>query len=178
MSNPTFEPGLPAPRSSSPVKWILIGIAIAVVLLILPCIGILVAIAVPGFLRAREVARLNACQQNQTMIDTAVHQYALENNLSGVREAATAANLGTLCQNTPGDGSWSGSLVGPNLYLLEAPRCPSGGVYCITPTGPTPVTCSHAKTPGVDPRFAHIYPASWVQPQFIMPESAGLDDIE
>ena len=44
-------------------------------------IGLLSAIAVPGFIKARDNARENACMNNMRAIAHAVQQYTIDNNL-------------------------------------------------------------------------------------------------
>ncbi|MBN1517946.1 hypothetical protein JXA32_15380 [Candidatus Sumerlaeota bacterium] len=88
--------------------------------------GILTAIAIPSFIRARETARGRACQENLSKLDGAKWQYALDNNLNEGDEI-------------PGGIA---TLVGPNNYLRTAPKCPSGGKYTLNPIGQYP-ECSH-----------------------------------
>ena len=48
------------------------------VMIVVAIIGLLAAIAIPNFVRARESAQRNACINNLRQIDGAVQQYALE----------------------------------------------------------------------------------------------------
>ena len=68
-------------------------------------IGILVAIMVSSFLRAREISRGNACQENLSRIDGAKQQWALEKYMD--ENAAP---------------TW-GDLVGPSAYIRQTPMC-------------------------------------------------------
>lgn len=117
---------------------------------------ILVAIAVPGFMRAREVSRRNNCQATLVQLDGALTQYMLANNLSDVESAALA--LGPSSQNTPGDSTWQGTLVGQGGYYRGLPTCPAGGVYVIDPTATHPMACSLSTRGDVNPAFWHTYP--------------------
>lgn len=101
-------------------------------------IGMAAAIAVPSFLRAREISRRNACQENLSKIDGAKQQWALETNKS----AAAAP-------------TWA-DLVGQNLYIRQTPVCPSGGTYTINSVASDPA-CSHSSV-GSDPQFYHTFP--------------------
>jgi len=85
--------------------------------------GIMSAIAVPGFLRARTQARLRACQENLSRLDGAKEQWALEHRKKN------------------GDTVNMSDLVGPDLYLRREPVCPRGGTYTLGKIGEDP-TCS------------------------------------
>ena len=76
-------------------------------MIVVAIIGLLAAIAIPNFVRARTQSQKNACINNLRQIDGAVQQWALEN-----KKAATAAA--------------ANSDVFP--YLKSAVICPSGGV--------------------------------------------------
>ena len=82
--------------------------------------GALTAIAVPNFVKAREVSQRNACINNLRQIAAAKHEWALENH------------------KTNGDTPTKEDLL---PYLDRWPVCPSGGTYSINPIGTLP-TCS------------------------------------
>ena len=91
-------------------------------------IGILLAIAVPNFVKARETSRAKSCVANLKQIDSAKEQYAMDQKLSeGAAQPAMAA------------------LAGAGLYIKAEPTCPSNGVYSINVIGTDP-TCSIAAT--------------------------------
>lgn len=90
------------------------GFTLVEILIVVAIIGILISIAIPGFLRARENSRGRACQENLQKIDGAVEQWALENNQSN----------GSTVPLT--------SLWGATLYIKREPICPSGGTYGAT----------------------------------------------
>ncbi|WP_395139763.1 type II secretion system protein, partial [Armatimonas sp.] len=66
------------------------------IMIVVLIIGILVAIAVPNFIRARESARARACVGNLRQIDSAKEQYAMDNRLAQGASVA-GGTLATLC---------------------------------------------------------------------------------
>jgi prepilin-type N-terminal cleavage/methylation domain-containing protein len=84
----------------------LIEIMIAVLI-----IGILLSIATPNFVRARQSARAKSCVANLKRIEGAKEAFAMEGNRSASFSPSMAA------------------LAGPGLYLRSTPVCPSGGTY-------------------------------------------------
>ena len=84
--------------------------------------GMMAAIAIPNFVRARSTAQENACINNLRLIDSAKQQWALEHNKKST-DTPTMADL------TPYIGR------GPNG---EFPKCPEGGEYIIGSVGEKP----------------------------------------
>ncbi len=110
------------------------GFTLVEIMIVVAIIGILIAIAVPGFLRARENSRGRACQENLTKIDGAKEQWALENKKSNDTSCgATDVFLD------------DGNICGANGYIKKKPSCPSGGTYTVNNVGTDP-TCSIGTT--------------------------------
>jgi competence protein ComGC len=86
-------------------------------------IGLLAAIAVPNFVKAREAAQRNACVANLRQIQGAKDTWALEH------------------KKVESDKPTEADLFGPSAYIRETPICPAGGVYSINHVGSKP-TCS------------------------------------
>ena len=86
-------------------------------------IGILSAIAIPNFVKARGTAQQNACINNLRQIDAAKQQWALENK-KAENDTPTREDLK------------------PFLANKKFPVCPAGGGYTINPASKRP-ECSH-----------------------------------
>ena len=80
-------------------------------------IGMLAAIAVPNFVRAREQSQKFACIANLHAIQGAKETWALEQKK----------------RNT--DIPEESDLVGPGKYMREKQMCPAGGSYSLNPVG-------------------------------------------
>jgi prepilin-type N-terminal cleavage/methylation domain-containing protein len=83
------------------------------VLIVALIIGLLVTLAVPNFVRARENARAKTCAQNLRVLEVAKDQYMMDYNLPR-----------TVIINEP-------NIIGPNNYVKQLPTCPSSGTYTI-----------------------------------------------
>ena len=89
-------------------------------LVLLPAVavpGMLAAIAIPNFVKARATSQQNACINNLRQLDAAKNQWALENR-------KTATDVPTQADLLP--------------YLRQWPVCPQGGAYTIGPVGQSP----------------------------------------
>jgi len=96
------------------------GFTLVEIMIVVLIIGILLAIAIPNFVRARNTSRAKSCTANLKQVDSATEQYLMDNNTTTY--PAAVANLS------------------PN-YIKTAPRCPSGGTYTIGSATANP-TCS------------------------------------
>jgi type II secretory pathway pseudopilin PulG len=101
-------------------------------MIVVAIIGLLCAIAVPNYVRARADSQANACINNLRQLDGAMQQFAIEN---GKTVGATI--------NYPND-------LTPYIKLNSTsaiPPCPAGGSYSVAPVGGNPaVACSLGNT--------------------------------
>ena len=96
-------------------------------------IGILLAIAIPNFIQARETSRAKSCVGNLKQIDSAKQQCVLDNRLSPPGTAGFSVDGTTATTPGPAGTYQLVSTAAASSYIRRMPICPGGGQY--TPRG-------------------------------------------
>ncbi len=109
------------------------GFTLVEILIVVLIIGILLAIAIPNFISARETSRAKSCIGSLKQIDSAKQQAIMDNHLNGASAAIFFVD-GTTTSTSGPDGNYQlVSMANSINYIRRQPVCPSGGQY--TPGG-------------------------------------------
>lgn len=98
------------------------------VMIVVVIIAIILAVAIPNYLKLGKASQKTACIANLERIDSVIDQWVLENHTVP----------GTALSESQEEDVYENYLKGGK------PKCPSGGEYTIYAVGSNPqVTCSH-----------------------------------
>lgn len=95
------------------------GFTLVEIMIVVAIIALLAAVAIPNFIKSRRETRKSACINNMRVIDNAIQQYLLANDLSD-------SNYGDV---------ELGNITGQGNYIVVAPKCPAAGGAAYTIDG-------------------------------------------
>jgi prepilin-type N-terminal cleavage/methylation domain-containing protein len=106
------------------------GFTLVEIMIVVAIIGLLAAIAIPNFVKARGTAQTNACIQNLRVLDGAKEQWALENRKAGTA-TPTKEELTPFLRSWPTCPGGGADYIGTIGNLQTAPACSIGAPHAL-----------------------------------------------
>ena len=102
------------------------GFTLVELMIVVAIIGLLTAVAIPNFVKAREMSQKNSCLANLKQIEAAISTWGIEKG------------------HTTGDPIVGAELFGANNYIRVQPKCPGDNqAYTLNNVGDNPqVKCT------------------------------------
>ena len=116
------------------------GFTLVEIMIVVAIIALLAAIAVPNFLRARKRSQATQILQDLRLIDSAIDQYAIENNRSSGEDVSWAAVQAYLKKGSKLYNSSNldilGNSFGPPFKVDKIPNVPADSKNALSDVAP------------------------------------------